>query len=298
VGARRKTGYAIATSDGTPLFYRISGRADADHTVVLCDGIGCDGFVWKYLREDLADRYRLIHWHYRGHGRSPKPHDPEQIGPLTFADDLQAVLDETETESATLMGHSMGVQVILEAYRRHPQRVSALILVCGAPGHLLKTFRGTGSFETLLPTLRKTIDRAPRFFNAMSRVLVPTRFAWSVATKLEVDPELVNSVDFMPYLRGLARVEPRYFVAVLERAAAHSAHDVLEQISVPTLVIGGEKDGFTPPKLSESMAESIPGSELLMVDRGTHTAPLERPGLVAEAIRGFLGRKLEKPLSP
>jgi len=287
-----RTGYAIAPSDGSPLFYRISGRADAEHTIVLCDGLGCDGFVWKYLKDDLADRYRLLHWHYPGHGRSPRPKDPEQVGPIPFADALEAVLDDTDTKSAIFMGHSMGVQVVLEAYRRFGDRAAALVLVCGAPGHLLKTFRGTGSFENLLPTVRKTIARAPRFFNAMSRVLVPTRFAWNVATKLEIDADLLNPIDFMPYLRGLSRVEVDFFLLVLDKATAHSAADVLETISVPTMIIGGEKDGFTPPKLSESMAETVPDAELLMIERGTHTAPLERPGLVSGAIRSFLERRL------
>lgn len=282
------SGYAIAP-DESPIFYRVTGRADGS-TVVLCDGLGCDGFVWKYLKDDLADRHRIIHWHYRGHGRSPKPRDRERVGPEIFAGDLLAVLDETETRRAALIGHSMGVQVVLEAYRRFPERVAALVLTCGAPGHLLKTFRGTGAFEALLPSVRKTIERAPRFFNAMSRVLVPTRFAWNVATKLEIDPELINPIDFMPYLRSLAQIEPQFFMSVLEKAAGHSAADVLPTIEVPVLVIGGEKDGFTPPDLSAEMASTIPRGELLMVERGSHTAPLERPGLVSSAVRDFLAR--------
>lgn len=262
----------------------------------MCDGIGCDGFVWKYLKEDLADDYRLIRWHYRGHGRSPKPRDPSRITTVDFADDLATVLDETNTDTAVLMGHSMGVQVSLECYRRHRDRADALVLVCGAPGHLLKTFRGTtGRLEPLLPSVQKAIAKLPWLFNGISRFLVPTKFAWNVATLLEIDPELVNPVDFMPYLRGLSQVEPAYFVKVLEAATEHSAEDVLPDIAVPTLVIAGEKDGFTPPDLSHRMAEEIPGAELLSIERGSHTAPLERPGMVAGAILRFLDSHLNAP---
>jgi pimeloyl-ACP methyl ester carboxylesterase len=41
------------------------------------------------------------------------------------------------------MGHSMGVQLALEFHRRHPERVQALVLVCGSPGHLLDIFHDT-----------------------------------------------------------------------------------------------------------------------------------------------------------
>ena len=55
--------YAISSVDETPIFYEVSepdsaGGADAA-AVVLTDGIGCDGYVWKYLRTDLAGERRL-----------------------------------------------------------------------------------------------------------------------------------------------------------------------------------------------------------------------------------------------
>ena len=40
---------------------------------VLCDGLGCDGFVWKYLQPYLQQSHRVLRWHYRGHGRSGLP---------------------------------------------------------------------------------------------------------------------------------------------------------------------------------------------------------------------------------
>ena len=50
----------------------LSGREDGPG-VVLCDGLACDGFAWRYLRPMLEDRFRVLHFHYRGHGRSGLP---------------------------------------------------------------------------------------------------------------------------------------------------------------------------------------------------------------------------------
>jgi pimeloyl-ACP methyl ester carboxylesterase len=61
---------------------------------------------------------------------------------------------------------------------------------------------------------------------------------------------------------------------------------------VPTLIIAGDRDGFTPARLSERMRDEIPGAELLMIEGGSHTAPLERPHLVGDTVLAFLARAL------
>ncbi len=255
--------------------------------MVLCDGIGCDGYVWRYLRRDLSDRV-VVRWHYRGHGRTPAPRDPARVAIADLADDLAAILDEVGLDRAVIAGHSMGVQVALEMYRRHRSRVAALILACGAPSHPLRTFRGSAALEEILPRVQRWVSRMPSMVNRLTRSVVPTRLAFEIATRLEINRELIEPDDFMPYLEGLARMDSRLFVAMLGEAGRHSADDLLPEIDVPCLVIAGERDGFTPAALSRTMAETIPGAQLLMVEQGSHTAPIERPAVVGAAVREFL----------
>lgn len=290
----RRTGYAIAPADGSPIFYEVqeptSGRAAC--TIVLSDGIGCDGYVWKYLRTELAGQARLIHWHYRGHGRTPPPRAADRIGIPDLADDLAAVLEDAGVAQAILLGHSMGVQVSLETYRRHRSRVSGLVLVCGAPGTPLRTFRGSTALETVLPRVRRAVERAPGLFSGLSRTLIPTRLIYKLAAAVEINAELIEPRDFMPYLRGLSRIDPSFFLAMLSAAGQHSALDLLPDIDVPTLIVAGSRDGFTPAALSQRMAEAIRDAELLIVEDGSHTAPLERPDVVNRVVREFLVRRL------
>lgn len=285
-------GYAVA-ADGSPLFYEtFGGRAGGKTPALFCDGIGCDGYVWRYLREDLADRFG-IHPHYRGHGRTAAPRDPKRVTVEDLADDVAAVLDDVQVDRAVLIGHSMGVQVALETYRRHRARVAGLILICGAPSHPLKTFRGSAALEDLLPMIQKWIHRVPGVVNRVTRTLLPTRLAYEVASRLEIRRELVEPADFMPYLEGMARIDARLFVAMLSSAGQHSADDLLPEIAVPTLVVAGSRDGFTPPDRSRAMADAIPGAELLEIEGGSHTAPIERPHLVDTTIRDFVARRID-----
>jgi pimeloyl-ACP methyl ester carboxylesterase len=210
-----------------------------------------------------------------------------------LADDIACVLDDALVDRAVLIGHSMGVQVALETYRRHPDRVAGLVLVCGASSHPLKTFRGSGTLEDLLPVIERWIHRVPRVVNRLTRTLLPTRLAYEVASRLEIRRELVEPSDFMPYLEGMARIDTRLFVAMLSSAGQHSADDLLPEVKVPTLVIAGERDGFTPADRSRAMAAAIPGAELLEIPNASHTAPIERPHLVDSTIRDFVARRID-----
>jgi pimeloyl-ACP methyl ester carboxylesterase len=285
-------GYAVSPSDGSPLFYESWGTRGQTTPVVLCDGIGCDGYVWRYLRSDLGSRFGL-HPHYRGHGRTAAPRDPARVTVEDLADDIACVLDDALVDRAVLVGHSMGVQVALETYRRHPDRVSGLVLVCGASSHPLRTFKGSATLEELLPTIQKWIQRVPRLLNRLTRTLMPTRLAYEVASRLEIRRELVEPADFMPYLEGMARIDVRLFVAMLASAGRHSADDLLGDIKVPTLVVAGGRDGFTPPERSRAMAEAIPDAELLEIPNASHTAPIERPHLVNGTIGDFIARRVD-----
>ncbi|HEU4733918.1 MAG TPA: alpha/beta hydrolase [Kofleriaceae bacterium] len=285
-------GYAVAPSDGSPLFYESWGERGHATPALLCDGIGCDGYVWRHLRDDLAARY-CIHPHYRGHGRTPAPRDPARVTVEDLADDIACVLDDALVDRAVLICHSMGVQVALETYRRHVARVAGLVLVCGASSNPLRTFRGSAVLEEWLPTIQKLIHRAPGVINRVTRAVLPTRLAYEVASRLEIRRELIEPGDFMPYLEGMARIDARLFVAMLASAGSHSADDLLPQVNVPTLVVAAGRDGFTPPGRSRAIAAAIPHAELLEIPNASHTAPIEHPQLVSFTIRDFLARRID-----
>lgn len=285
-------GYAVASSDGNPLFYESWGERGQATPVLLCDGIGCDGYVWRHLRADLADRY-CVHSHYRGHGRTPAPRDPARVAIEDLADDMACVLDDVKVDRAVLVGHSMGVQVALEVYRRHRARVAGLVLLCGVPSHPLRTFRGSAVVESLLPTVQKWVHRVPGVINYVTRTVLPTRLAYEVASLFEIRRELIRPSDFMPYLEGMARIDARLFVAMLSAAGRHSAEDVLPTVTVPTLVVAGARDGFTPPERSRAMAGLVPHAQLLEIPDASHTAPIEHPHVVDAAIREFLAQRVD-----
>lgn len=282
----REVGY-ITSGDGTPLYFESTG---AGLPVSLLDGIGCAGYVWKYIAPHLARSARTVHFHYRGHGLSAPPADPTELSIARSADDLALVLDRLGIDKTIACGHSMGVQVALEFFHRRRDRTAGLILMCGSYGRPLDTFQGDGRIRGVLEPARSFVHGAGDTFRTLWRFAFPTRFAWWIARATEVDGAMVSRADFMPYLEHFGTLDPALFLDMLAAAQAHTAEAYLGEIDVPVLIIGGERDGFTPVWLSELMHERIAGSELVMLPKGTHTGVIEHRELVELALDRWLER--------
>jgi pimeloyl-ACP methyl ester carboxylesterase len=277
-------------SDGSHIAW--TSRGHGAPPVLLTDGIGCAGYIWRHLAPELARSRRVLHWNYRGHGRSDPPRDLADATMEACVDDLLRVLDASGEERAVLAGHSMGVQVVLEAHRRAPARVAGLVLVCGAPGHVLDTFHDSRLLKTVFPAARALFDRWPELASSGFRAVVKSEVAMEYALAFEVNRSLVHREDLVRYFDDLSHVSSPVFVRLLESASAHDATDHLSEIRVPTLVVAGERDGFTPMRLSVRMHEAIPGSELLVLPGGTHVGPLEHPVLLGGTVRRFLAERV------
>lgn len=282
------------TQDGAPLWYEVRGEAH-ETPAVLCDGLGCDGFIWRYLWEPLTARRRVLHWNYRGHGKSGVPRDDTRIGVEYICDDLARLMDHAKLESAVIFGHSMGVQMALEFHRRHRARVKGLVLICGSYGTPLDTWHDHTLMRVFFPYLRRLVERSPELARTFTSTLLNTQLAVEFGIRAELNPELIKPNDFAPYMEHLAKMHPLYFVRTLDSLKDHSAWDHLPYVDVPAMVIGGEGDKFTPVWLSQRMAEHIPQCEYVFAPGGTHTAPLERPGLVNAAIERFLRERVREP---
>lgn len=257
---------------------------------MLCDGLLCEGHVWKYLFPSLAPEYHILHWNYPGHGRSDDPTPWADLSVERLADDAAAVIGNAGVGPCVMLGHSLGVQVALETWHRHPELVRGLVLVCGSPGRIVEDFHESAILEVLVPVFDVLTRFLPRHTTRIWKGL-PARWLTKVTMRTkEVNRRLIRAADIGEYLGRMTRVELRIGLKILENAGRHDASPYLPDVDVPTLVIAGEQDRFTPPKRSAYMASRIPGAELLMTKGGTHSLPIEMPELVNMRIRRFLDR--------
>ena len=277
----------VRLADGTRLAYELTGPEDAP-ALCLLDGISCEGYAWRYLSPYLAHKLRVLHVQYRGHGHSGIPRQRGHVTLPFLARDMVEIFDRLSIPSAICIGHSMGVQVALEMALRSPERVRAMILICGAPGRALDTFQDSDAGKRLLPHIKALTERHRETVAKALRLLMPTDIAYFVAQNTELNKEEVRKEDFMPYLEHFASMPPKLFVNMLEDAAERRSTHFHGRLNKPTLVIAGERDGFTPARVSRRMADTLVDARYELLPDGSHTAPIEFPERIEALIARFL----------
>jgi pimeloyl-ACP methyl ester carboxylesterase len=284
-----REGFARA-DDGVRLYYRAEGSGPA----LLCsNGIGVSTFFWAPLSRELSDRYTVVRWDYRGHGLSDDPADPRSATVSECARGALCVLDALGIKRAALLGHSMGSQVGFEVYRMKPDRVAALVPTLGTYRRAVETFFGTAVSLKLFEIMRHAIPVAPRLVQRATAKVMRSSLPDATARLFRlVHPDLCPKDALVPYFAHNARVDPLLFLSLAESMQAHDATDLLPKIAVPTLVVAGDRDLFTPLSCAREMAEQIPGAELFVIPGGSHAALVEQPLLLSLRVAKFLAERV------
>lgn len=283
--ARVEEGYAT-TEDGTRLYWRSEGQGPA----ILClNGIGVSTFFWDPTVDYFRDRHRVVVFDYRAHGKSDLGPSPAACSVRTCAKDALAVMDALGIQRAALLGHSMGSQVSFEIYREAPERVLALVPTLGTWRAALSTFFDAPRLSRALFGITSRVgENFPRATSLLVRMFVLSPLAWTAMRALGiVHPDLMPHERMVPYLQHLARLELKSYFALARDLETHDASDVLPTIRVPVLVVGGERDLFTPVRCSKEMAQLIPGAELFVIPAGSHAAIVEQPELYCLRLEKF-----------
>lgn len=287
----------VRSPDGVHLYWRAVGQGPV---LACCNGVGVSTFFWKYIVDHFRDRYTVLVWDYRGHGQSDRKLDPErtELSITRHADDLMLVLDAAigPDSSAVLLGHSMGCQVALEAWDRHPDRVHGLILQQGTAGHVLDTFFDDPRSPVLIGIVRQMTRLSGRVSNLLVRPLLASPGAELVGrlTGL-VDPHYCKDEDLRNYLKHMASLDQRLFMECVWAAQRHSAWHLLPRLKLPVLVLAAENDLFTPVSCSRRIAAAIPGAELLVLADASHAALIEQPETINCRVDRFLRERVFAP---
>lgn len=285
--AQKKT---VAAPDGTTIAYQVLG--ENHETLVLANGLGGRLYAWEPILDRFASKYRIITWDYRGLFDS-RTKDFTRLSIRDHAEDVRAVLDAEKVGKATLIGWSMGVQVILEFAHLHPDLTRSLILINGTYGHAFST-----SFQPVfhLPAIDRAFHRLIGYFknNTASRERLisllnnPTAVAWvgSVVSSIRKNPRIADALR--QYMDDVLGPDFPNFLHLFQELDAHSAFHYLPEITNKALLISGGLDFLTPARQSRLMAKRMPHAEAFHIPLGTHFVLLEYPDAVTKRIAAFL----------
>ena len=283
-----RQGY-FRTRDGVRLYYSVEGRAGAP-LLFFCYGLVCSKLQWKYQWEHFRQTHQVVYMDYRGHGQSEKPEDPAQVTIEACARDLLVLMDELGAEGGVVLGHSLGVNIILDLYRLAPHRVHGLVLANGTPKDPFETMFHHNFLQVAFPLVHRAQKMFPEVLRKIWRSQGTNPLNQFFVAHAGFNPRYAKREDIHEYLRLTSTVDLDIFLSLLEDFMKTDATHWLHEVKAPTLILAGECDRVTPPLNQRIFAELIPGAEFHLIREGSHCPQMEKPALVNGILAKFIKR--------
>ncbi|WP_430335734.1 alpha/beta fold hydrolase [Rhodococcus sp. ACT016] len=251
----------VVSADGAELHVRAYGSPDAD-PIVLSHGWTCSADFWNPQVNALAEKYRVITYDQRGHGRSGIGSTP--LSPDVLADDLAAVVGATvrDGRKAEIVGHSMGGMSVVAWARKYPEQVDRYA------HSVLLASTGTDSLvaETTVVPLPQRFPRLP----------VPVgRAVLGSAMPMPASRVTTRAIKYIAMAPGSTPAEVDFCGRIVSEChprtrggwgAALSTLDItdgLKNLRVPTTVMVGTADRLTPPSHARRLAQLLDDADNL-----------------------------------
>ncbi len=272
----------VSLPSGHEIAYVDEGTGD--YTVIFIHGLGSYLPAWKKNIEGLRSFCRCIAIDLPGYGKSSKqPHSGKMS---YYASVVNEFIETLGLENVVLAGHSMGGQISMVAALNYPDRIKKLVLVAPAGFESFSEgqkqwFRNVMTFDGVKKTTAEDIQTnlAVNFYN------MPADAEFMITDRLI----LRSADDFDHYCHAV--------VQSVNGMVDEPVIRLLPEIKQPTLILFGKYDNLIPnrflnPGKTEKIASighrSIPGSQLVMVDKAGHFVMFEKAQEVNKAIIDFL----------
>ena len=264
---------AFARVAGRKVHYELHGE-HAGVPLVLVMGVGgsCQGWL-PFQVPAFAKRRRVLIYDHRGVGGSED--DGRPFTTRDLAADLLGLLDALRIERADLLGAFMGGMVAQHAGLDRPERVGRLVLV--------GTYARPDPKRRLLLEQWKEMLRADRSQDLLMR----NRLLWTLRDETLDDTELVEAMIAF-FRRDGPAAPPELFERQCDACLGHDLLDRLGALHRPTLLICGEHDQLTPPRLHRQMGERLPDGRLVVLPHAGHLVEVETAERFNQVVEQFL----------
>lgn len=272
------------SSDGTAIAARVMGGG-AGIPLLVANGIGAGLSIWRSVLARHAAERTLVTWDHRGLHGSGLPVD-DRLEPARHAEDALAALDHAGVARCVVAAWSSGGRIALEIAGNHPERVAGLILVCAGYGQPLTRLLHLEAG----PLLPRVAGLAKPFAGSLQSLFGRFVARPEIAGLVRQSGFVGASADtsaLVELLQDLARCDARTLLAAYEAVSGAPAPGSLARISLPALVIAGDRDRFSTLAMMRDVAAKLPAARLEVYEGATHFLPIESPARLAADIRTF-----------
>lgn len=265
-----ETGFA--TINSTKIFYTRSNPQNAETIVMVHAGI-CDHRMWDTQVAHFAENFQIITFDIYGFGQSGAPDS-------TFAlhDDIIALLDQLNIESAWFMACSMGGTITLDVALMHPARVKGLILVASA----IAGYKYEGERHPLGAKIDEADERGD--LEAINEFEIQMWVDGKDRKPDDLDPKMRDLVLDMNLIA--LKTDDDFWEHEIE--VEPSAIERLSEIKMPTLLIYGDLDLPASIERIDILEKEISGAKKVLMLGTAHLPNMERPQEFNQIVNDFL----------
>jgi proline-specific peptidase len=280
---------------GGSIYVRVNGDLSGARAPILCihGGPGSNhGYLTSLL--PMIDERAVILYDQLDAGLSDRPNDPANWTVERFVSEIDAIRAALDLTRLHVFGSSWGGTIALEYAARQPSGLRSLTL----SGPLISTrswrARTEAQLGTLPPAVRRTIDAHERAGTTQDPAYARAMDVfYSHFTERASVPAYLVEYEAQRKLKGNGVVYRGMWGSGEIRATGslrdYNGEKLLPQIAVPTLVICGEYDEFTPAAAAP-LARKIPRATLVSVPNAGHVAMLDESAFFLRALRDHLSR--------
>jgi pimeloyl-ACP methyl ester carboxylesterase len=270
-------------ADGVRLAARVVDGPSGAPTLVLHHGLASTQHIWDLMLPGLVERYRVVTFDARGHGRSGK-----QAGDYGFdatVADTIAVIRATRSRRPILVGHSWGAMVAIEVAARRSRSLGGIVLVDGGVTRMRDSFATWGEARAALAPPHLTGTPVEDF-----RAMIPMFFGDAV----EVTPEIERIVLAVMRVRTDGTIAPRLsrtnHFQILRAIWEQDPATVLGRVRVPGLAVlaAGSDPAWDARRRAGVRALRASGAPIRVSwMEGIHDLPLQHPTALVRRISAF-----------
>jgi pimeloyl-ACP methyl ester carboxylesterase len=242
---------------------------------VLVHGTPSWSFLWRKVAPLLAADFTVYMFDLLGYGDSDQ-REGQDVSIAAQGRLLIELLELWGLEKPCIVGHDIGGAILLRAHlvEGHAfERIGLVDAVVFNPWLTPTTMHIKAHLETYGTMPGHIYEQVVR---AHLRTAVHRRFDEKTLAR------------YIAPWRGIAG-QAAYFrkIAQFEEADTAVLEPRLGEISVPTLIVWGEFDGWIAPSVAERLHDAIPGSEVSLIGGAGHFSPEDAPEAVAQALSRF-----------
>lgn len=270
---------------GTQISFWIAGDGPS---MLLLHGAGESGADWLWVLPQLAARYQVVAPDLPVRMRTTRP--GEGIRPAQFAEFVGEFLDTLQMPQAVVVGNSLGGLIAIRFALAHPERVLALVLV-----------DSIGLGQEINPTIQWIISPGGNEMSMSWAVTTPGVLsrAWMRAGLYFARPnrapnewiEEQQSLALLPGVMQAWGVSLRFVVGPAGQQEVML--DQLGGLTMPTLLVWGERDGVVPHCHARHALERLPHGRFRLIADCGHLPQVEQPEEFVRAVRDFLAEEFE-----